>query len=335
MVCFWPAAVPLFGHLLLSASAAELASTFFDVTMEPPEPAYQMWDSATDSAADSNTTIHIAGRGQVVAPGKQAWKNSSGALLGSALFYILPSLVTAKEVKRLRALVRDDPFDVDTDSVDGQWTHELYLESNGSFDNAARFVGKADALSPEVAAKRKALRKRVGAITQRIVRERVAPLVRARYPRLCGRSAARACTLCHSLIRRYLPDERRSHGLHFDLQSAVTVVVSLSDLTLVEVRWRHSSPYWPPLACFTLPGQRATSARFRGREGATRPRQSRRFCTLNTQDHGREYQGGLRIQADGDTAQLLPLARGDALMHESDLQVRSYVYVVIRKEGRK
>jgi len=231
--------------------------------------------------------------------------------------------------------VRDDPFDVDADSVDGQWTHELYLESNGSFDNAARFVGKADALSPEVAAKRKALRKRVGAITQRIVRERVAPLVRARYPRLCGRSAARACTLCHSLIRRYLPDERRSHGLHFDLQSAVTVVVSLSDLTLVEVRWRHSSPYWPPLACFTLPGQRATSARFRGREGATRPRQSRRFCTLNTQDHGREYQGGLRIQADGDTAQLLPLARGDALMHESDLQVRSYVYVVIRKEGRK
>ena len=46
-------------------------------------------------------------------------------------------------------------------------------------------------------------------------------------------------------------------------------------------------------------------------------------CTLNIQDHGREYQGGLRIQADGDTAQLLPLARGDAVMHESDLQVRS------------
>ena len=85
------------------------------------------------------------------------------------------------------------------------------------------FVGKADVLSPEVAAKRKLLRK-VGAITQRIVRERVAPLVRARYPQLCGRSAARACTLCQSLIRRYLPDGRRSHGLHFDLQSAVTVV---------------------------------------------------------------------------------------------------------------
>ena len=45
----------------------------------------------------------------------------------------------------------------------------------------------------------------------------------------------------------------------------------------------------------------------------------------HSQDHGREYQGGLRIQADGDTAQLLPLARGDALMHESDLQARSYV----------
>ena len=241
-VCLWPAAVPFFWHLLLAASAAELASMFFEDDLEPPRPAYQMWDSATNSAADPNTTIHIAGRSQVVAPGIQEWKNSSGSLLGSALFYVLPKLLSRKEVKRIRALVQDDPFDVDTDSVDGQWTHELYLESNGSFDNAARLVGKADALSPEVAAKRRALRRQVGAITQRIVRERVAPLVRVRYPRLCGRSVARACTLCHSLVRRYLPDERRSHGLHFDLQSAVTVVVSLSEYRLVEVRWRHSSP---------------------------------------------------------------------------------------------
>ena len=73
MVSFWPAAVPFFWHLLLSASAAELASTFFDATMEPPQPAYPIWDSA----ADPNTTIHIAGRGQVVAPGTQAWQNSS------------------------------------------------------------------------------------------------------------------------------------------------------------------------------------------------------------------------------------------------------------------
>ena len=246
-VCLWPAAVPFFWHLLLAASAAELASMFFEDDLEPPQSAYQMWDSATNSAADPNTTIHIAGRSQVVAPGIQEWKNSSGSLLGSALFYVLPKLLSRKEVKRIRALVQDDPFDVDTDSVDGQWTHELYLESNGSFDNAARLVGKADALSPEVAAKRRALRRQVGAITQRIVRERVAPLVRARYPRLCGRSVARACTLCHSLVRRYLPDERRSHGLHFDLQSAVTVVVSLSEHRLVEVRWRHSSPYWSPL----------------------------------------------------------------------------------------
>ena len=231
MVRFWPA-VPL-GHLL-SASAAELAPTFFDATMEPPAPAYEMWDSAANSPADPNTTIHIAGRAQLVATGTQVWKNSSGAILGAAPFYVLPKLLSRKEVRQLRNLVSDDPFDVDTDSVDGQWTHEMYLESNGSFDKAAHFAGKADALSPEVAVKRKALRKRVGAITQRIVHERVAPMVRARYPRLCGRSAARTCTLCHSLIRRYLPDERRSHKLHFDLQSAVTVVVSLSAHQLFE-----------------------------------------------------------------------------------------------------
>ena len=328
MVCFWPAVVLFFWHLLLSASAAELASTFFDATMEPPQPAYQIWDSAADSAAGPNTTIHIAGRGQVVAPGTQAWQNSSGAFLGSALFYVLPKLLSRKEVKRLRDLVRDDPFDVDTDSVDGEWTHELYLESNGSFDNAARFMGKADALSPEVAAKRKLLRKRVGAITQKIVRERVAPLVRARYPRLCGRSAARACTLCQSLIRRYLPDERRSHGLHFDLQSAVTVVVSLSDRTRLlkcgGTTARHTGPLWPALNSLGSEPPRFASEAAAAPPGCAKAADS---AELNTQDHGREYQGGLRIQADGDTAQLLPLARGDALMHESDLQVRSYVFV--------
>ena len=63
----------------------------------------------------------------------------------------------------------------------------------------------------------------------------------------------------------------------------------------------------------------------RASEAATAPQAAPKSpCrTLNTQDHGREYQGGLRIQADGDTAQLLPLARGDAVMHGSDLQVRS------------
>ena len=63
----------------------------------------------------------------------------------------------------------------------------------------------------------------------------------------------------------------------------------------------------------------------RAAEAATAPQAAPKSpcCTLTTQDHGREYQGGLRIQADGDTAQLLPLARGDAVMHESDLQVRS------------
>lgn len=138
------------------------------------------------------------------------------------------------------------------------------------------------------------LRERLVAITRRAVDERITPLVRARFPQLCGPNEARACTLCHSFLRmpirgsnhratqigarrpanrslvphlgtgRYLPDERRAHEVHFDVQSAVTVVVSLSDF-------------------------------------------------------GKEHQGGLYISSGGGEQRLLPLARGDALAHASDL----------------
>ena len=92
------------------------------------------------------------------------------------------------------------------------------------------------------------------------------------------------------------------------------------------MRWsaRHTGPLWPALNSLG-----SEPPRFASEAAAAPPRCAKAAdsAELNTQDHGREYQGGLRIQADGDTAQLLPLARGDALMHESDLQVRSYVFV--------
>ena len=50
-------------------------------------------------------------------------------------------------------------------------------------------------------------------ITAPIVANRVLPLVNRLYPECKG-----DCTVCHSLVRRYLRDERRQHGLHFDIQ---------------------------------------------------------------------------------------------------------------------
>ncbi|KAJ1452135.1 hypothetical protein M885DRAFT_445509 [Pelagophyceae sp. CCMP2097] len=58
-----------------------------------------------------------------------------------------------------------------------------------------------------------------------IVAARVTPFVNARYAAACRG----ACTPCYSLVRRYLPGERRSHEPHHDEHALVTVVVSLAD----------------------------------------------------------------------------------------------------------
>ena len=229
--------------------------------MEPPALA----DSPYKWSGE-NATVHIAGQSQLVARGSQLWSNSSGALLGTSSFFVLPSLLSRKQVKQLRKLLKDTTPDMDSDSVDKMPTLELVLERNGSIEQAMELPGKEDLRSPSIAKKRQLMRKRVAAITQPIMHERITPFVRARYPQLCGQSAARACTPCHSIVRRYMPGERRTHDMHFDLHAAVTVVVSLSD-------------------------------------------------------YGTEHRGGLQIQAAGGaTAQVLPLKRGDAVVHESDLQ---------------
>jgi len=47
-------------------------------------------------------------------------------------------------------------------------------------------------------------------------------------PLLQERANDRTLVMCHSLIRRYLPTERRRHPQHFDVQALYTVVVSLN-----------------------------------------------------------------------------------------------------------
>lgn len=197
---------------------------FIGSSNEPPEPVYLPFEWSV-----KNMSLSMAGRSQQVARGTQAWSNSSGALLGTAAFFVLPSMVSRKEVKRLRAIVTNSTPDMDADSVDGMSTMELVLERNGSYDEAMQLPDKADRASAHVASTRHVLRQRIGAITRPIMQDRITPFVRARYPSLCGKSAARTCTPCHSIIRRYTPGARRTHDLHFDLHAIVTVVVSLSD----------------------------------------------------------------------------------------------------------
>ena len=54
----------------------------------------------------------------------------------AANFSVLQGIVTPEEVAAILAVVEDPSleFDEDVDSVDGQATHELYLERSGSLD---------------------------------------------------------------------------------------------------------------------------------------------------------------------------------------------------------
>ena len=63
----------------------------------------------------------------------------------------------------------------------------------------------------------------------RPIEKKITDIVRATWPKKCNRGGGRKCRPCSSLIRRYLPGERRTHGIHRDGQAIVTSVMSFTD----------------------------------------------------------------------------------------------------------
>jgi hypothetical protein len=160
-------------------------------------------------------------------------ETATGALEGSmswprinqsAAFVVHPSLLSLDEVRAIRgALPESLPFEQHEDSVDGYAAHELWVWNDGEYTTQRRAGPDpgGDGHKQQMAA-RAALRP----LLSTLMTERLAPLVTARYGRgVCG---AAGCVACSSLIRRYLPSERRVHPQHFDLEALATVVVSLS-----------------------------------------------------------------------------------------------------------
>ena len=74
--------------------------------------------------------------------------------------------------------------------------------------------------------------------------KRITELVRSRYPELCGRGPEFECTPCGSVIRRYLPDERRSRVVHREGQALIAVVTTLND--------HHNECVWRGCVCCVL-----------------------------------------------------------------------------------
>ena len=101
-----------------------------------------------------------------------------------------------------------------------------------------------------------ALRERLRSITEPILRHRIEPFVWSLYPK--------ASAVCHSMVRRYLLTERRSHDTHWDIPSYVSVVVSLDS-------------------------------------------------------SGVDFEGGFFVTTGNGEKSFIPLQRGDAVVHQSDL----------------
>lgn len=158
------------------------------------------------------------------------WTEVADEAFRLAPYAIAKSIAKRKEAEDIVSALRNVAFDTDRDTVDEMPTHEFYLfKKNGRNDdfNGVRTIpGKAEGNDEALFAARSALRQKLMKIAQPILSERITPLVNERFSESCDGGK---CTPCFSLIRRYLPGERRGHGVHFDIQALVTVVIALND----------------------------------------------------------------------------------------------------------
>ena len=159
-----------------------------------------------------NGTAWLHGRNFPVAEGSLSY---GPPLHRETKFAVLPAAMTPDEVSAVLGLLKPQnrrrTFERAPDSVDAMPTEELNLYAEDDI-----FYHNGEMVGPLVQ-------------LMRPIEDRLTAFVRHRYPEVCSRSRERACRPCYSLVRRYLPGERRRHGIHRDGQAIVSVVTSLSD----------------------------------------------------------------------------------------------------------
>ena len=79
------------------------------------------------------------------------------------------------------------------------------------------------------------------------IEDKLTAFVRQTWPQACNRNSRRKCRPCFSLIRQYLPGERRTHNIHRDDHALVTAVVSFSDYGRDFLGLNLPLPYEPSL----------------------------------------------------------------------------------------
>lgn len=184
----------------------------------PSVPNFMSWSNTSTK----HTNIHFGDKDseQVIAEGNVTWEHLSV----TSGFSVLPGLVRTREVEHILGLVNssDLQFDTDPDTVDQMTSHEFYVfqDQYGKESDA----GQVDA-DPVLFAQRRSVRKKLQKIMMPIIENRINVYLKHRFKEC----QVKACVPCSSLIRRYRPGERNSHGQHRDGPALVTVVVALAD----------------------------------------------------------------------------------------------------------
>eukprot|EP00941_MAST-03F_sp_MAST-3F-sp1_P004726 g4726.t1 len=195
---------------------------------------------------------------QRVVEGAVTWPEPLASM--NSKFDILPGIIKREDVEKIHELLLESkiPWNSEPDTVDSLPTYELYVHEG---DNENIPAPPNDQFKEE----KKKLREELQILMDPI-EEQLTTIVRSRFPEQCGvgRPVERRCRACFSLIRRYLPNERRGHRMHRDGQALATVVVSLSE-------------------------------------------------------YGDDFHGGLYVSTGSGQLKALPLHRGDAVLHQSDL----------------
>ena len=175
----------------------------------------------------NRTVVLPSGEALAVADGELAYPEPLPSCYRSH-FAALPKVLSADDVEAILSVVNrtDLTFDVDPDSIDGMASHEFYLFSDEQNDAVNHLKGDAD---PAVFDSRRSARAEVLRRLGPVVDERIIPFVRQHWPDACNSSAGRACRVCSSVVRRYVPELRRGVKPHRDHEAIVTAVISLSD----------------------------------------------------------------------------------------------------------
>ena len=244
---------------------------------------------AVDMAADQTSFTLPSGALQPLAEHTLTY---GAPLNASAAYSVLPTIVSRDEVERIRQLVDASAlaFDSEPDTVDAMGTYEFYVHKPGGLGSQQGGGGDEDggAFSAEEVAQR------AEAMQARAIKPDYDPAVHsARAP-----------------LRR-------------QLMSLMTPIVEERITPFVRARFpqcraghrqgasRECTPCYSLLRRYRL-GERTSL-------GLHHDVHALATVVVSLGDHGAEYEGGLYVATGHGDRHVLPLMRGDAVAHQSDL----------------